>query len=239
MFDYLYPGTEFTHTGDTSSQYVTLDRIDVTVDESAFPWGEEITAEQMFDLFADSLFKVETKGVYLRFRRVTETGTGKYQTLPITASKLFSDNPFALFAADQEYAVELTFFTGTDADSGKPIRFADETSLYVNGKKVSSGAPLAADVDGMIVKGDIVLAAGTYKKPAEVPQVMLGDVDKDTHITASDARLCLRRAVDLEDYAVGSYEFTACDVDKDGSVTASDARSILRAAVDLEDPATW
>ena len=68
---------------------------------------------------------------------------------------------------------------------------------------------------------------------------MLGDVDNDTHITASDARLALRRAVDLETYTPDSREFKACDVDKDGSVTANDARSILRAAVDLEDPATW
>ena len=74
---------------------------------------------------------------------------------------------------------------------------------------------------------------------ASAIEVMLGDVDKDTKITAGDARLALRRAVDLEDYAEGSYEFIACDVDKDGKVTANDARSILRAAVDLEDPATW
>lgn len=69
--------------------------------------------------------------------------------------------------------------------------------------------------------------------------VKLGDVDFDGNITASDARLALRRAVDLEDYAPGSKEFIACDVDLDHAVTASDARSILRAAVDLEDPDTW
>ena len=71
------------------------------------------------------------------------------------------------------------------------------------------------------------------------PDVMLGDVDDDKNITASDARLALRRAVDLETFAPGSREFIACDVDKDGSVTANDARSILRAAVDLEDPKSW
>ena len=69
--------------------------------------------------------------------------------------------------------------------------------------------------------------------------VMLGDVDMDGKITASDARLALRRAVDLETYPEGSKEFIACDVDHDGKVTANDARSILRAAVDLEDPSTW
>ncbi len=87
--------------------------------------------------------------------------------------------------------------------------------------------------------GNIGFAVKCYFTVKEGSGVMLGDVDKDSHITASDARLCLRRAVDLETYPVGSYEFTACDVDKSGSVTANDARSILRAAVDLEDPTKW
>ena len=63
---------------------------------------------------------------------------------------------------------------------------------------------------------------------------MPGDVDADGKVTASDARLALRRAVGLEDYASDSDEFLACDVDSDGTVTAGDARMILRAAVDLE-----
>ena len=71
------------------------------------------------------------------------------------------------------------------------------------------------------------------------PELKPGDVDGDGEITAADARLALRRAVDLEDYAPGSAEFLACDVDKDGDVTAADARLILRAAVDLEDPTKW
>lgn len=87
--------------------------------------------------------------------------------------------------------------------------------------------------------GNIGFAAKCYFTVKEDGGVMLGDVDKDTKITASDARLALRRAVDLETYPEGSYEFIACDVDKDGKVTANDARSILRAAVDLEDPTKW
>ena len=61
-----------------------------------------------------------------------------------------------------------------------------------------------------------------------------GDADADGQITASDARLALRRAVDLETYPEGSKEFIACDIGKDGSVTAGDARIILRIAVALE-----
>ena len=64
--------------------------------------------------------------------------------------------------------------------------------------------------------------------------VSSGDVDADGKVTASDARLALRFAVGLENYAPGSAQFLACDVDKDKQVTASDARLILRAAVGLE-----
>ena len=69
--------------------------------------------------------------------------------------------------------------------------------------------------------------------------VLFGDVDHDGRVTAADARLALRRAVELEHYEEGSYEFFVSDVDFDGRVTAADARLILRAAVNLEDPNAW
>ncbi len=59
-------------------------------------------------------------------------------------------------------------------------------------------------------------------------------MDDDGKITASDARLALRRAVNLETFEEGTREFLACDVTKDNKVAADDARVILRAAVGLE-----
>ena len=60
-----------------------------------------------------------------------------------------------------------------------------------------------------------------------------GDVSLDGHVTAEDARLCLRRAVGLETYAMGSARFCACDMNGDNAITAADARLILRAVVGL------
>ena len=71
------------------------------------------------------------------------------------------------------------------------------------------------------------------------PMFTLGDVDGDGEITAADARLALRRAVDLETWTEEAVQFLSADVDTDGVVTAADARKILRAAVDLENPADW
>ena len=71
------------------------------------------------------------------------------------------------------------------------------------------------------------------------PAYLLGDVDADGSITAADARLALRAAVGLENYAKTSSQFLAADVDFDKQLTAGDARSILRAAVGLEAPESW
>ena len=62
-----------------------------------------------------------------------------------------------------------------------------------------------------------------------------GDVDGDDMVTAADARLALRRSVNLESFSQGSREYVACDADKDKNVTAADARLILRASVKLEN----
>ncbi|MBR5410127.1 MAG: dockerin type I repeat-containing protein [Clostridia bacterium] len=89
---------------------------------------------------------------------------------------------------------------------------------------------------------DYTFAAPTYTYDGdggEGPMFTLGDVDGDGKITASDARLALRRAVDLETWNEMAPQFLSADVDMDGKVTASDARKILRAAVDLEDPKDW
>ena len=78
---------------------------------------------------------------------------------------------------------------------------------------------------------------GALKESAQAagsPAGWHGDVDNDGDVTAADARLALRAAVGLEDYAPQSLPFVRADYDKDGEITASDARMILRTAVALE-----
>ena len=77
-------------------------------------------------------------------------------------------------------------------------------------------------------------ARKTETLPVSEISFLPGDVDLDGKVTASDARLTLRAAVGLENYAAGSREFLSADVDCDGTITAGDARTILRAAVGIE-----
>ena len=82
----------------------------------------------------------------------------------------------------------------------------------------------------------------TYRCIVEITDIdfskrVFGDVDDDGAVTAADARIALRHAVELE--AIESSADRICaDVDFDGAITAADARIILRTAVGLEEPFT-
>lgn len=64
--------------------------------------------------------------------------------------------------------------------------------------------------------------------------VLLGDLDENGKVEASDARLALRFSVGLEYYTAAHVIIG--DTNGDSSVTAGDARYILRYSVGLEEP---
>ena len=170
----------------------------------------------------------------------------------ITVKVVAVDTPETGLPATYEktYSVDVTTLIGNrEVEPAAPVTVSvpvpegfDVKSLAVYHIKDDG---TAEKVDFTVKNGRIVFTAFAFSvyvvvdTSTEASGAVLGDVDFDGEITAADARLALRRAVDLETYAPGSKEFTACDVDKDGEVTAADARKILRAAVELEDPATW
>ncbi len=62
--------------------------------------------------------------------------------------------------------------------------------------------------------------------------IIMGDLDSNKKITASDARLALRAASKLD---VNNYDVNAYDTDGNGKLTAADARTILRVAAKLQN----
>lgn len=73
---------------------------------------------------------------------------------------------------------------------------------------------------------------GAPEKKPVVSQVIPGDCDRDGEVTAADARLVLRAAVELE--TIDAQQMKRADLNADGELTADEARMILRAAVGLE-----
>ncbi len=61
-----------------------------------------------------------------------------------------------------------------------------------------------------------------------------GDVDGNGEVSVTDARLALRQAVGLEEFAPDSGAYISADVDRNADVDVTDARTILRKAVGLE-----
>lgn len=59
-----------------------------------------------------------------------------------------------------------------------------------------------------------------------------GDINGDALVNASDARLALRAAAQLEN--LNEIQFKAADIDSDGKVTSADARRILRISAGLD-----
>ena len=79
----------------------------------------------------------------------------------------------------------------------------------------------------------LCLLAALFAVPAGAYPV--GDVNGDGSVGADDARLALRRSVDLETFAPQTTPFILADYNRDGVVGADDARSILRLSVGMAD----
>ena len=127
--------------------------------------------------------------------------------------------------------------SGVDEKEGKVTVFSDllltDVYSYLDGFDELKIEPKA---DGE--KGEVsIFGVGTGEDAAvDIGSILgafdcaiPGDLDDDGVISVADARLALRAAVGLEEYADNSRKFSAADVDEDGSVTAADARIILRA----------
>lgn len=127
-------------------------------------------------------------------------------------------------------------YAGSDIDFGKLKVYL----VYNSGEKklLQTGYTLSHNIDNSLIgEYPVVVKYGEYTAEfmytvADRPQRILGDVNGDGKITASDARLALRAAASLEN--LDSPSFYAADVNFDYKITAMDARLILRVAAGLD-----
>ena len=100
---------------------------------------------------------------------------------------------------------------------------------------IVSGKWTTQNADGETLSGDAALATGCVLKNenGKIYQIaILGDVNQDGKVAASDARIALRTAANLEH--ISDVQKAAADCDYNGKVSATDARKILRVAANLD-----
>ncbi|MBR0537458.1 MAG: dockerin type I repeat-containing protein [Clostridia bacterium] len=151
------------------------------------------------------------------------------------SENIFKDPERMAYGTDYSQCQGLVVYSEWDGSSGWWLRSPGWGSGYACAS-VSEGLTVGLHFVN-ITYG--VRPAFCFKSGIRESFISSGDVNGDGAIGADDARLALRRSVDLEDYAEDSPEFLACDVNGDKTVGADDARLILRASVDLEDPTSW
>lgn len=140
-----------------------------------------------------------------------------------------------------------------DATTVVSITFADSTGYVVDEENklviirktvnnaelaanIASGAWIITDEAGNAVADNKAIATGsvirTENGEVVYTVIILGDVNKDGKVTASDARVALRSASKIE-VVTGIVEYAA-DCDGKVKVTAADARLILRVGAKLQ-----
>ncbi len=102
-------------------------------------------------------------------------------------------------------------------------------------KKTGATAPTAAQNGSTLYTCEVCGAERIEVIPATGVSFRPGDVSLNGSVSTDDARLALRAAIGLEQYAKGSLPFLAADVAAPlNKLTTADARRILRAAIGLE-----
>ena len=158
--------------------------------------------------------------------------TGKCQTCGYTETKAIAKILKIDVRPEVKESIKL-------AGNGSVIAF-DQISVSTMLKNVTEKSEIVT-ADGKKVADDAFVASGmkvilkdsTGKLVDEKVIIVPGDVDCDGTVSASDARIALRKAVGLDN--IKDYQESAADVDRDSKITASDAREILRASVGLTD----
>lgn len=150
--------------------------------------------------------------------------------LCITALMTAGGGTSLAYDMNREIPTEL-FFAGDHLVLTEETKISDLT--------VSDGVITFTDRDGNTLDGDAQLKTGDmlwYFGVVEYQIILLGDVNRDGFITATDARVVLRYVSQL-DRLSGEEDgrAAACDADLSGVLTVEDARLILSCAAALED----
>ena len=171
---------------------------------------------------------------------ITDNATGATATFDSSNSEIINVTfSSASLTAGQQYLVLMV--KGSEGD----YTITDKTILYIDQTAAAAdeggGNPsVSFQVYPSSIQDSVILIAGVGVNGEAGPLVaaivdakyILGDVDGDGKITASDAAVILRTVAGVESLT-GSQE-SAGNVDGDTRITASDAAKILRVVAGLD-----
>ncbi len=157
-------------------------------------------------------------------------GEGGFFKLNVILDSLF-DTSFISGCGNDTFALDFETML-MDKFLGNLLNFDVEASVAILAANEESSL-FGKKINVAVI--DLVddLLTGLFEEGYEIPAAYkLGDVDSNSTVDATDARLALRAAVGLD--KLSDAQAKAADVDKNATVDATDARLILRAAVGLD-----
>ncbi|MBR5498230.1 MAG: hypothetical protein IKV76_09655 [Clostridia bacterium] len=130
-------------------------------------------------------------------------------------------------------------------DDVKTDFFCTDSTLYLTETKKAGDVAYfgeritIADKDGNKLSADDYISTGCtlhYFESFDIFRIVLvGDINCDGKITASDARIALRMSAGLYTGSESPDKYGASDTNYSGTLEASDAREILRKAAQISD----
>lgn len=233
----LTPAEDYDLIVDMEDKDETPKQLAITFHDTSLENAKETSIGKAFYLPSGSFDPMLISGA--RTEAVSRLDNAKFQRFDIKNAKLVakydSDGVINYYGSTIDYNFSITFYDCMNLISAVlGYDFYSAALKTVNmvlenlGKSSLEAAEILQDREILVTYRCTVEITGFNFTPR-----LFGDINDDGYVTAGDARLALRHAVDLEKINFSGDRIYA-DVNFDGEINAADARDIMRLAVGLD-----
>ena len=233
----LSPANDYDVIVDMEDKDVTPKQMAITFYDTSLENAKETSIGKAFYLPSGSFDPMLISGA--RTEAVSRLDNAKFQRFDIKNAKLVTkynaDGVINYYGSTIDYNFSITFYDCMNLLSAV-LGYDFYTAVFktINMVFENLGRDTLATED--LLKDREIFV--TYRSTVEITDFnftprWFGDINDDGCVTASDARLALRHAVDLEKINYSGDRIYA-DVNFDGEINSADAREIMRLAVGLD-----
>ncbi len=233
----LSPANDYDVIVDMEDKDVTPKQMAITFYDTSLENAKETSIGKAFYLPSGSFDPMLISGA--RTEAVSRLDNAKFQRFDIKNAKLVTkynaDGVINYYGSTIDYNFSITFYDCMNLLSAVlGYDFYSAVMKTINMVFENLGRDTLATED-LLKDREIIV---TYRSTVEITDFnftprWFGDINDDGYVTASDARLALRHAVDLEKINYSGDRIYA-DVNFDGEINSADAREIMRLAVGLD-----